>query len=563
MNQREQLVRSWGGAEFVLLIGGIPLHRLLTLVVLIVLGSLAEGVGILLLVPLIGLLTEDGALITSLPAAMGASITNFPGLLLAGFVLLIAARALLQQKHQNESTAIEQQLMGDLRRAGLNSFLHAQWRWLSAQSTSEHSALLLSDVARVGWGVNRVFALVGAVISAVIYLTISVILSWQATFLAFFFGTIAYLATARYRRLTIGLGEAIGESNIALHRQIEETLVGAKLVKSLNGEHIRMAALDDVLAKQDAEHRKVAAAGGAAKTTMDAASAIFLAVLTYGSLRWTQTPADRLLPLIIIFARFVPLLAAVQQGILVWLSAAPALRRVTRVIKEAQARGEPSAEGKPICLAATVVLDGVSFTYPNRDRPAFAPVSMALHARTTTAITGPSGAGKSSIADILGGLIEPDVGRLLVDGVEIAGERRVCWRRSVAYVHQDTFFFDGSIAENLRLARPSASDRDLLHVLMQSAAEFVASLPDGLDTAMGTGGKRFSGGERQRLALARAILALPALLILDEATSALDPETEAIVARSVEALRGITTIIVISHRPVRGLTIDQHVSLKS
>jgi ATP-binding cassette, subfamily C, bacterial len=563
MNWRQQLVHSWGIAELALLIRKIPSHKLLALFILIVLGSLAEGFGILLLVPLIGLLNGDTALTTSLPPTVAALIADFPATLLACFVILIVARALLQQKQQNESTAMERRLIGNLRRTGLSSILHAQWRWLSAQSSSEHSALLLSDVARVGWGVNRVFTLVGAATSAAIYLTISLILSWQATLLAIFFGTAAYLATRRYRRQTIGLGEAIGLSNIALHRQIEETLAGAKLVKSLRGEQARMAALDNVLAQQDAEHCEVVAAGGAAKTMIDATSAVFLAVLTYAALRWTHIPADRLLPLIIIFARFIPLLAALQQGILVWLSTAPALRRLMAMIDDAQARAEPQGDNIPISLSTTVTLDGASFTYPGRDQPAFAPVSMTLHARTTTVITGPSGAGKSSIADILGGLMEPDVGRLLVDGVEIAGERRVCWRRSVAYVHQDTFFFDGSIAENLRLAKPSATDHDLWDILTQAAAGFVENLPDGLDTPMGTGGKRFSGGERQRLALARAILASPVLLILDEATSALDPETEAVVVATVEALRGTTAVIVISHRPIRGLTIDQHVRLSA
>jgi ATP-binding cassette subfamily C protein len=557
----KRLAKMWGSAELFRLVGQIPPYRLFALLVLIVLSSLAEGLGILLLVPLIGLLSGNSIATGTLPEPAVALATSSPALLLAGFAMLLIVRSLLQQWQQNEAAALQRKLIEDLRLSTMRAILNAEWRWLSAQRISDNSSVLLSDLARLGWGIGQIPSLVGAAISIAVYLTVSFVLSWPATLLALAFGLIAYGAAAPYRRRIVVLGEAIGSSNSALHRQIEETLAGAKLIKSLGKEQTRIAGLGDVLATLESQHRQVVANAGKARTLIDTTSAVFLALLTYGALNWLHVPAERLLPLIIVFARFVPLLAGAQQGMLHWLNAVPALRSVTKVIDDAAVRAEPTASGSSISVATAITIDTASFTYPGSERPALANASLTLPAPSTSAITGPSGAGKSTLADLFGGLIEPDTGRLLIDGVAIGGATCVQWRQSVAYVHQDAFFFDGSIAENLRLASPGASDDDLHRALTRAAARFVEDLPEGLGTRMGTGGKRFSGGERQRLALARALLASPALLILDEATSALDPETEAAVVATIEALRGSTTIIVISHRPICGLTIDQHVVL--
>ena len=142
------------------------------------------------------------------------------------------------------------------------------------------------------------------------------------------------------------------------------------------------------------------------------------------------------------------------------------------------------------------------------------------------------------------GLVEPGAGRVLVDGVPLTGSNRRRWRRSVAVVPQDPYLFPDTLRANLRWARPDASDADLWRALGLAAADFVAALPDGLETFAGHRGTRFSGGERQRIALARALLREPALLVLDEATSHLDAENE---RRIVAGLRAGATVVAIAH----------------
>jgi ATP-binding cassette subfamily C protein len=190
-------------------------------------------------------------------------------------------------------------------------------------------------------------------------------------------------------------------------------------------------------------------------------------------------------------------------------------------------------------------------------------VTLEGKARSIIALTGPSGCGKSTLADVLGGLIAPDAGRVLLDGrVLAAGERRV-WRGKVAYLQQEPVLFHGSVRDNLLWADPTTDDARLGEALGRANASFVFDLPAGLDTPVGDAGRHLSGGERQRIVLARGLLRDPALLILDEATSALDAAAERKVADAIEAMRGSCTILVITHRGLLSELADQRFAMSA
>ena len=165
------------------------------------------------------------------------------------------------------------------------------------------------------------------------------------------------------------------------------------------------------------------------------------------------------------------------------------------------------------------------------------------------ALVGRSGSGKSTVADLIVRHLDPDRGRVLLDGRDVRDVALAELRARVAVVEQDAFVFNTSILENVRYARPGAGAGEVMRAVERAGlAEFVAALPDGLDTVVGEDGRALSAGERQRVAIARALLADPAVLVLDEATSALDAETEAHVVRAYrEVMRGRTTVL-ITHR---------------
>ncbi|WP_328532230.1 thiol reductant ABC exporter subunit CydD [Nocardioides sp. NBC_00368] len=207
-------------------------------------------------------------------------------------------------------------------------------------------------------------------------------------------------------------------------------------------------------------------------------------------------------------------------------------------------------------------LDGVGLTYPDRDRPALAPVSATVPGRGITAIVGPSGCGKSTLLATIAGLHETYVGTVELDGQTPAeGDG---WRRRFAYLPQRPVFVGGTIADNLRLGSPDATDGDLWQVLKRVAlADRIAELPGGLGADLAEDGRSLSAGERARLALARVVLSDRPWVLLDEPTAHLDPDTERIIADTVTDLARDRAVVLVAHRPALIEIADQVITLSA
>ncbi|MER7918522.1 MULTISPECIES: ABC transporter ATP-binding protein [unclassified Streptomyces] len=211
-----------------------------------------------------------------------------------------------------------------------------------------------------------------------------------------------------------------------------------------------------------------------------------------------------------------------------------------------------------------VRFEEVEFRYDDKGGPVLDGIDVTVPAGSSLAVVGPTGAGKSTLGYLVPRLYDVTGGRVTLDGVDVRDLDFDTLARAVGVVSQETYLFHASVAENLRFAKPGATDEEL-HAAARAAQihEHIAALPDGYDTVVGERGHRFSGGEKQRLALARTILRDPPVLILDEATSALDTRTEAAVQEAIDALSANRTTITIAHRlsTVRGA--DQIVVLDS
>jgi len=197
-----------------------------------------------------------------------------------------------------------------------------------------------------------------------------------------------------------------------------------------------------------------------------------------------------------------------------------------------------------------IIISGVTLRYPNSEIAALDNVTLSIAAGSTVAVVGPSGSGKTSLVDILLGVVEPDTGSVSISG-SLPLEAAKKWPGAISYVPQDVVMISGTIRENVSLGYKSeiTSDKIVFEALdFAQLKTFVDKLPAGLDTKIGQSGGLISGGERQRLGVARAIFTKPRLLVLDEATSALDSETESSLSAAIEKLKGNTTVIMIAHR---------------
>ncbi len=222
----------------------------------------------------------------------------------------------------------------------------------------------------------------------------------------------------------------------------------------------------------------------------------------------------------------------------------------------------PGSRYPEAASSGEVHVRGVTYSYPHTNRPAVSDVTLFFAPGESVALVGRSGSGKSTLAAIVRGLRRPDEGLVTVDGVDIGAVDRRWLARRVTYVGQDSHVFGVSVADNLRMARPTATLAEMeLACRRARVLDVVDSLPDGFDAILGERGGDLSGGEVQRLALARAFLADTPVLVVDEATSGLDLETEALVHDAIEELMSGRTTIVIAHRITTARRCDRVVHL--
>ncbi|MFJ4913361.1 thiol reductant ABC exporter subunit CydD [Streptomyces sp. NPDC088726] len=223
----------------------------------------------------------------------------------------------------------------------------------------------------------------------------------------------------------------------------------------------------------------------------------------------------------------------------------------------------PSGGTREVPPSPRLELQGVTVRHPGRTEPSLAGASLVVEEGETVALVGPSGVGKSTLLNVVLGFAAPDEGRVRVGGTDLADLSPERWRERIAWVPQRPHLFAGTIAENVRLARPEADDSAVTAALRDAGAyDFVAALPDGAATLLGEDGAGLSAGQRQRLALARAFLADRPVLLLDEPTASLDGETEAGIVEAVRRLAAGRTVLLVVHRPALLSVADRVVTLE-
>ena len=564
-------------------------RQALLLVVLSVAVTLTSGFSLVMLVPLLGVagldvgqgsIGELAALATAGLRAIGLEMTV--PVVIGAFLGVITLSAALERVHSVCAAQLFHGYVAAIRRRCYAAITHSRWTTFLQRPSSSFVHVLAKEVERMSAAASGMVALSTSLVMTAVYFALTLYVSPLTTLLVMACGGTLLAALARSTRMGRAKGEAVSNAYAALFRIISEHLAGMRVSKSHGLESVHVDRFHARTAETAAAQVDLVRNRASVGFWMKVGSAAIMAGVFATALLALDLPLASILLILFLFARLVPMLASLQRQAQQILNVLPAVDRVEAMTNVMEAEAEPTGptiaapglhraltfervyfryggalrepvdHGEPEAVTGhepLVAVDPAAAEGPEESASVIlSDVDLMIPAGKTTAIVGPSGAGKSTVADMVVGLLTPTSGRVSIDGVPLEGARIQAWRRRLGYVNQDTFLFNESIRENLRLVRPDAADEDLRGALHAASASFVETLPDGLDTVVGDRGVRLSGGERQRIALARAILREPAMLILDEATSALDPENERVIQAAIERMAGRLTILMIAHR---------------
>ncbi len=530
--------------------------RSLLFATLLLLSSVTQGIGLVLLVPLLAALQKSqteasgvvGMIVDGL-VFLGIPIT-LTGLL-ATFLALNILRACISYSQTIVSERFRLELLDDLRTKSFNAMLEARWEWLTTQKKSDMSNLLVTEISRMGTALMFSVRFIVSAFSILAYITVALSLSLPLTLAAMILGGGLFFIMRRQHKLAHEQGKLLSVANRQVQQTIEEGLAGIKLIKILRSENRQSRLMLEIRSLLRTRTLQFTHLNAAMSVIFQILVALFMVMLLYIGVTTFELSLPTLLILVLIFSRLSPQIREIQTQINNILHSDSVLSNYTNLMREAGAAREATLSenlGDKIRFDKSIKLSGVSFSYRTRGTPSLYDVDIEIPHRKTTAIMGASGSGKSTLADLIMGLLTPATGSIEIDGVPLDEKNRLRWRKSIAYMPQDVFLFHDTIRNNLLWADDRATDQELEKALQFASADFVFSLPEKLDTVVGDAGQRLSGGEKQRIALARAIIQKPELIILDEATSALDLANEARIRDTIDRLHDNITVIVIGHR---------------
>jgi ATP-binding cassette, subfamily C, bacterial len=520
--------------------------------------SLTEGVGILLLIPglqVAGVNLQDQGSVGKYSRYIDAALQRVHlapsiSLLLFALLVVLSTRTIMVKMKMVMAGSVQQKIQVYLRERLHRAIIGADWVMLSRNKSSDLVHILTREVERIGTATAFTLMLAGDFLVAAIYVAVAGALSTGVTLMVLGSGLLLTLLLWEKTKAVSGIGSAVTEKNQLLYGAIISHVQNIKATKAYNAEARDQQTFADLNADVSRAGndgvRKQAVTSG----LFEIGSFVILSAAIYISIRILAVGPATILILLLVFARLMPRFVDAHSHYQGVLNQLPAFTTVMALEGRCIAASDPAMAQIPLArLSNRIELANISFAYPTAPGPAIDQLSLSIRMGQTSAFVGPSGSGKSTLADIIIGLLSPDAGRMTIDGVELSAANRSAWRAQVGYVSQDTVLFHDTLRANLAWARPDAGEPEMWQVLKMAAAEdLVRRLPHGLDTVVGDRGALLSHGERQRLAIARALLRKPALLVLDEATNSLDGENEARVLEAIEKLHGSLTILLIAHR---------------
>lgn len=424
-------------------------------------------------------------------------------------------------------------------------------KWFDMNSSGEIMSRVANDVPTANRviieGVDQALA---ALMQFVIVVGYMFWLSWELTLVTLLPLPVIAVLTGWWSRRSEPMWRESSEATSALNAILHDNLAGIRQIKAYTVEPKALESFDKASRKVGEKHMTVMRGQSLVwpGVSFIAESGIILMV-AFGAwwvLQGTIPGKGVVMSFVVAWGFLFDPISRINTLAQTFTRGIVSAERVFKIIDTPDETNLTEGE-RPVAMKGHVRFENVTFAYS--EAPTLSDLSIDALPGETIALVGATGAGKSTVLNLLTRFYEPTGGRILIDGTPLDSISKEWLRDQLGYVTQESFLFNTTLRENLLLAKHDATDEELWAALESAnAAGFVRASPDGLDTIAGERGSRFSGGEKQRLSIARALLKNPPLLLLDEATSALDNRTERLVQQALENLRSDRTCFVIAHR---------------
>ena len=477
-------------------------------------------------------------------------------------LLLIVARGGLAFANNIVSAHVSEQINEKAR-----NLIHEQYLSVAYSFIQRHEqAHLMEVLGTESWLIAGAYGSLTRIIisgcSILVFTVILFALSWQITLTAIVGSLLISTGLRRLSEPAQELGKQVKRVHQMLGEHMLMTLEGLRTIRAYGQEGVHQRRF----IRTSAEARQTSIALTRLWSLLNPLTEVgylgILCLVIAGSSLWDTSFATTLAAVALLY-RLQPHTREMEGNLLYMAQIEPQLRSVLMMLQKDD-KEYPAPGHLPIrSLRKSIRFDGVTFQYQAGSKPALKDVSFEIPAGVTTALVGASGAGKTTIINLLLRLYQPSSGRIWVDDMSMEEVRRTEWLRLLAVAGQDVDLVEGNVIDNIRMADNDATEQEVIAASrIAGVSDFIEPLPEGYATWVGQQGLRFSGGQRQRLGLARAILRNPDFLMLDEAMNALDRELEGRIRRAIADRFAGRTILIITHRLESVLDVDNIIRIE-